>query len=697
MSVLLLLVVSAGLAQDSAPALDVQRFSPSGMISGFAGVYSGRQLGALQFSFEVGGGYAYRPIQASVPVGDQISRNEAVIEHLGAMYARGAFAPVDWLQIGVGAPIVQFATLGPAFEQFAAAPQDGTGFGDVDIELGFRPTTEQKDGVGLTLTPFVSAPSGSRDLLLTRGVPTFGARAALSGVAKPVHLAGFVGYRVVLGSTEIDDYLTVDDQLEYGVGVGFLARDELVRFNLEALGNTVVGPGRGRLAEDAYVARLHTGIEAGASLLIHSDVGLGVVVAGYGGATPQPGTPSARAFFGIGYVPVANADPDGDGVTGKADACPRDPEDIDTFQDLDGCPDPDNDGDGVLDAADACRGEPEDVDGFRDDDGCPDLDNDGDGVPDVSDGCPLDPEDLDGFEDADGCPEYENDGDGIPDDKDLCRDDPEDFDGFEDEDGCPDRDNDHDRLADADDRCPNEPEDHDGFQDDDGCPDPDNDGDGFLDPADHCVDDPEDFDGFADDDGCPEDEGDADADGVLDSVDRCPDEPEDIDGFQDDDGCRDPDNDGDAIMDPEDLCPDEPEVYNGEKDEDGCPDETLAVLTDTRIIILENVHFFFGEARIVPESYPVLDAVVGTLLANPQVTRVRVEGHTDYVGTEAFNLDLSERRADAIVAYLIEHGVAAGRLVAKGYGEIFPIAPNDTPEGRELNRRVEFMIEEEQD
>jgi outer membrane protein OmpA-like peptidoglycan-associated protein len=694
MSLLLLLLVSAGLAQEEGPALNVQRFTPSGMISGFAGVYSGRQLGALQFSFEVGGGYAYRPIQASVPVANQISAREPVIQHLGAMHLRGAFAPVEWLQIGVGAPVVQFTTLGPAFEQFAEPPQDSVGFGDVDIELGFRPTTEQKHGVGLTLTPFVSAPSGSRDLLLTRGVPTFGARAALSGVAKPVHLAGFIGYRVVLKSTEIDDYLTIDDQLEYGVGVGFLARDELVRFNLEAIGNTVVGPGRTRLVDEAYVGRLHTGVEVGASLLIHSDVGLGVVLGGYGGVTPQPGTPTARAFFGLGYVPVANPDLDADGVVGKADLCPKDGEDLDGFQDEDGCPDLDDDADGLADTADRCPQEAEDLDGYQDGDGCPELDNDGDGVADTSDKCPNDPEDRDGFEDEDGCPEYENDGDGIPDDKDLCRDDPEDFDGFQDEDGCPERDNDHDRVADTDDRCPDQPEDLDGFQDADGCPDLDNDGDGIADLADHCVDDPEDFDGYADDDGCPEDEGDSDADGILDSADLCPDEPEDFDGFQDEDGCRDPDNDGDAIMDPEDLCPDEPEVYNGEKDEDGCPDETLAVLTETRIIILDKVHFYFGEARILPQSYPVLDAVVGTLLANPQVKRVRVEGHTDHVGTEAFNQDLSERRAAAIVEYLVGHGVEQSRLVPRGYGEIFPIGPNDSAEGREMNRRVEFMIED---
>jgi OOP family OmpA-OmpF porin len=164
-------------------------------------------------------------------------------------------------------------------------------------------------------------------------------------------------------------------------------------------------------------------------------------------------------------------DTDGDGITDDQDKCPNEPEDKDSFQDEDGCPDNDNDGDGIPDKADKCMNEPEDKDGFEDDDGCPEGDNDKDGIPDAADKCPNEPEDKDGFQDDDGCPDPDNDGDGIPDAADKCPNEPEDKDGFQDEDGCPDPDNDGDGVPDAQDKCPNEPETKNGYQDEDGCPD----------------------------------------------------------------------------------------------------------------------------------------------------------------------------------------------------------------------------------
>jgi OOP family OmpA-OmpF porin len=136
--------------------------------------------------------------------------------------------------------------------------------------------------------------------------------------------------------------------------------------------------------------------------------------------------------------PPVDNDPDKDGVLGEADKCPNEPEDKDSFQDEDGCPDLDNDADGVADAADQCPLEAEDKDGFQDDDGCPDADNDNDGIPDAADKCALEAEDKDGFQDDDGCPDPDNDGDGVPDAQDKCAADPETKNGFQDDDGCPD-------------------------------------------------------------------------------------------------------------------------------------------------------------------------------------------------------------------------------------------------------------------
>jgi OOP family OmpA-OmpF porin len=136
--------------------------------------------------------------------------------------------------------------------------------------------------------------------------------------------------------------------------------------------------------------------------------------------------------------PKGRADRDHDGIPDDVDRCPDQPEDMDGFQDSDGCPDLDNDGDGVPDALDKCPNEPEDKDGFQDADGCPDPDNDGDGIPDALDKCPNEPEDRDGFQDQDGCPDLDNDGDGIPDARDKCPNEPETVNNYKDDDGCPD-------------------------------------------------------------------------------------------------------------------------------------------------------------------------------------------------------------------------------------------------------------------
>jgi outer membrane protein OmpA-like peptidoglycan-associated protein len=170
-----------------------------------------------------------------------------------------------------------------------------------------------------------------------------------------------------------------------------------------------------------------------------------------------------------GFVTVQ--DDDNDGINNTTDRCPKDAEDIDSFEDSDGCPDADNDHDGVIDLKDKCPNDAEDKDGFYDSDGCPDPDNDADGIEDLKDLCPNVTEDLDLFEDADGCPDLDNDKDGIVDTKDKCPNEVEDFDGFEDTDGCPELDNDKDGIIDSKDKCPNDAENLNNKEDSDGCPD----------------------------------------------------------------------------------------------------------------------------------------------------------------------------------------------------------------------------------
>ncbi|NOJ79128.1 adventurous gliding motility protein AgmC [Myxococcus xanthus] len=260
-------------------------------------------------------------------------------------------------------------------------------------------------------------------------------------------------------------------------------------------------------------------------------------------------------------------------------------------------------------------------------------------------------------------------------------------------------DTDGDGILDIDDACPTEPEDKDGFQDEDGCPDPDNDADGIPDTADTCPNEPETVNGFEDTEGCPDvapppPPVDTDGDGIMDPDDRCPNDPEDKDGFQDEDGCPDPDNDRDGIPDTADTCPNEPETINGFQDEDGCPDKgKVKVLVDgERIVILEKVYFATGKDVILARSFPLLKQVAAVLRANPQVELVRIEGHTDDQGNDAKNLDLSQRRANNVRAFLVKEGIAEGRMEAVGYGETKPVDTNKTAKGRENNRRVGFTI-----
>jgi OOP family OmpA-OmpF porin len=287
----------------------------------------------------------------------------------------------------------------------------------------------------------------------------------------------------------------------------------------------------------------------------------------------------------------------------------------------------------------------------------------------------------------------DRDGDGYKDDVDQCPDDPEDFDHFQDEDGCPEPDNDRDGILDVDDECPLVPEDHDGDADEDGCPEGtigDRDGDGILDNVDQCPDDPEDRDGFEDENGCPD--PDNDKDGILDVDDMCPNDPEDKDNFEDQDGCPDPDNDRDRILDKDDACPNDPETYNGYQDEDGCPDKGSVIIEENEIIILEKIYFATDSAEILPKSFPIVDAVAATMVGNPQITLVEIQGHADERGTDEYNIRLTSDRAASVRQALIQRSVDASRLRSAGYGERCPVDPSHNAVAWEKNRRVEFKI-----
>lgn len=288
----------------------------------------------------------------------------------------------------------------------------------------------------------------------------------------------------------------------------------------------------------------------------------------------------------------------------------------------------DRDGDGVLDADDVCPGVPS---GSRPDAarlGCPTFDSDGDHVADPEDLCPTLPPGERPDEFRRGCPTRDRDADGVPDHRDVCVD-----------------------LVQGPRPDPMRP----------GCPSPDGDGDG-----------------------------------VMDGDDRCPELPAGPLPDAARPGCPESDGDGDGYVDSRDRCPAEAETFNNLSDEDGCP-ETQAPTVEIRSGMFElqgnPVNFVTGSDRIIGRrSFEILDALVAALRAHAEITRVDIQGHTDDRGDREANVELSLRRARAVRAYLIDHGILPDRVEAHGLGPDRPVASNDRPEGRATNRRVEVHI-----
>lgn len=240
---------------------------------------------------------------------------------------------------------------------------------------------------------------------------------------------------------------------------------------------------------------------------------------------------------------------------------------------------------------------------------------------------------------------------------------------------CPDNDDDGDSVPNKVDRCPLEA----GSPDNAGCPDRDSEGDGVVDRLDRC---PNEV-GTPDHGGCPA--PDSDGDGVPDGSDRCPNER----GTVEAQGCpavR--DTDGDGVPDATDRCPKEPGVPSRQ----GCPEPVPPPVTEEQLSLADRkIIFPVGLSEIQGDSARMLDELAGLLKSRPGVS-VRIEGHTDNTGPEQLNRTLSQERAEAVRAYLIQRGIAGSRLEARGYGSSRPVASNDTPEGRSENRRVEFIV-----
>jgi len=274
------------------------------------------------------------------------------------------------------------------------------------------------------------------------------------------------------------------------------------------------------------------------------------------------------------------------------------------------------------------------------------------------------------------------DKDGVKDKDDNCPDTP--TGALVDASGCP-LDSDGDHVPDGIDQCPNTPSG--ATVDVRGCPS-DSDNDGVPDGIDACPGTPAGT--KVDERGCTLD---SDRDGVPDGVDQCANTPTGV--RVDANGCPvvvDSDNDG--VPDDKDQCPNT--LANVKVDSEGCPitltERELELLDKGRITTRE-IHFETAKWDILPESQPVLDDI-GTILIQWPRLRIEVGGHCDARGSDAYNLDLSQKRAQSVLDYLLTKfpQIPREQYAAKGYGEAVPVASNKTVEGMAKNRRVEFKV-----
>ena len=371
----------------------------------------------------------------------------------------------EWVELAIHMPLVLFQS-GDDLSFVGMAGESISGFVAGDLRIvpkGRILAPEDFSGFGLAVALPMFVPTGDSGTFNSDGA--FRIRPTV--IADWRHEMGFkvslnLGYQI----RERRQFHNVikDDSFDWSLGVETPSGYDPLRF-VASLHSAVQTTG------DADTSQLNQSDNRFLSTPMELDLGARyrpipdiTVSAGAGfGLVSSAGSPDFRLFLGAAWQQTS-VDTDGD-------QCPEVPEDIDDFEDSDGCPDLDHDRDGIFDLADACVMEPEDKDGFEDADGCPDPDNDKDRIEDSADKCPLVPEDRDGYEDMDGCPDPDNDDDGIADIDDSCPEEPEDYDDFEDADGCPEPDNDQDGVPDVDDDCPTQAEVVNGIDDEDGCPD----------------------------------------------------------------------------------------------------------------------------------------------------------------------------------------------------------------------------------
>ncbi|MCB9677061.1 MAG: OmpA family protein [Alphaproteobacteria bacterium] len=423
---LLLLVLSA-------TASDVDPFRPSGSLSNAQGTLQGESPFVLGKGLSAG---LFASFAQDLAVARSGSDTTPLVRSVLPLELYGGFTFEERVRIEAFVPL--YAHVDAPVSGF-----DGSAFGDVRLQANVP--LVQSEHLRFSIVPRMELPTGTADAFTKRGFQ-LGVTAALGG---EVGSFGWIG-NGGLAASEASEFMGVGtgSALEL-LGGGWWQASSGFRVGGEA--ETQLGL-VGRSQGSNVVATGHlfgqTALPSGLALTVGAGTGL---ISGVG-------APGYRMFAALTYGATVQ-DRDGDGIVDPKDDCPTEPEDLDGFQDLDGCPEADNDNDTLVDERDGCPNEPEDFDGFEDENGCPDPDNDRDQVLDVDDACPLDP----GPAALNGCPD--RDHDGVMDSADACPDEP----GIPEFDGCPDRDG--DGVPDSRDACPDDPIDPgDDPATSDGCP-----------------------------------------------------------------------------------------------------------------------------------------------------------------------------------------------------------------------------------
>lgn len=609
------------------------------------------------------------------------------------------------VRVGVDLPV--YAMVTSDLEQVG-----GGGLGDLALEIKGRPVDPEVTGVGIGLLARATLPTGSAD-----GV-TGGTTVELAGIVDKelpddTLVTLNVGYAI---SPKVEiDHLAANDTFAVRVGAGHAFTD--------TLGGSI------DLATRLQLAGEGTGVPAEVMLggwgRVVDDV---VVRGGVGtGLTRGVGSPSARVVLALSYEPKADTDPDADGLLGRADRCPTVAEDVDSFEDTDGCPDDDNDKDGVVDAQDACPLVAEDVDTWKDADGCPDpqagvrvavVDEAGRSLPLAS--ARLEGE-KGGFDAKDGV---------------VIEVDPGGYQLFAKSDGFEPNAVDF-TVADGPEvlakvvlKASIKPttvsilvKDATGalieaswtWNAGDSVAIPGGSLSTAVVPGRYPV--VLGAPGYVAQSFTIE----AAAGGtvaiekvllretgtvhlsVVDPSGKPVTALWRADGMG---GGELPGGVGDIVLptgkrtvtaSAEGFRSGSVEI-DVAKDTRGEIQLTLepakVQVAKERIDIQGVIYFETAKDTIKPESFAILDEIAQVLVEHPELKKVRIEGHTDSRGSDAGNLKLSDKRAAAVVAYLINKGVTADRLSSVGYGESKPLDPAETEEAWAKNRRVEFIITE---